>query len=160
MGLDGGPFQTVTKSGMSNSLLYRRALPAGAVLSRWIAADGWPHRRFDWPANGSPRGSILFQGGRGDILEKYLESFAHWHAKGWSITTFDWRGQGGSGRLSKNPRVGHATDFGQFIADFALFWRQWAPTAPGPQVAMGHSMGGHLVLRALVEGRLRRTPPC
>src|SRR5256885_5327523 len=39
----------------------------------------------------------LFQGGRGDIFEKYLESFSHWKGQGWTITSFDWRGQGGSG---------------------------------------------------------------
>ena len=130
----------------------RRAYPAGAHLTRWQAGDGGSLRRFDWPAAGGSRGSILFQGGRGDILEKYLDSFAHWHAKGWSITAFDWRGQGGSGRLSADPRVGHATDFAPFIADLAGFWAEWSRSAPGPQVAMGHSMGGHLILRGLVEG--------
>lgn len=131
---------------------FRRAYPTGAHITRWQAGDGWPLRRFDWPAEGTPRGSILFQGGRGDIIEKYLESFGHWHTKGWSITAFDWRGQGGSGRLSPDPRVGHATDFAPYIADLAGFWGEWSRTAPGPQVVMGHSMGGHLVLRALVEG--------
>ena len=105
-------------------------------------------------ATGAPRGSILFQGGRGDIIEKYLESFAHWHERGWNITAFDWRGQGGSGRLSPDPHVGHATDFGAFIADLKQFWAEWAPTAPGPRVIMGHSMGGHLILRALAEGAI------
>lgn len=133
---------------------FRRAYPTGAHLTRWQAGDGWPLRRFDWPAEGTPRGSILFQGGRGDIIEKYLESFGRWHAKGWSITAFDWRGQGGSGRLSPDPRVGHATDFAPFIADLAGFWGEWSRTAPGPQVAMGHSMGGHLILRGLVEGAI------
>lgn len=130
----------------------RRAYPATARITDWRAADGWPLRRFDWPVtDGEQRGSILFQGGRGDIIEKYLESFAHWHALGWAITAFDWRGQGGSGRLSPDPHVGHATDFGLFIRDLADFWRDWSPTAQGPRVVMGHSMGGHLVLRALAE---------
>ena len=154
MALDGGPFETVTGTAMPSPMLYRRALPAGAAFSRWAAADGWSHRRFDWPATGTPRGSILFQGGRGDIVEKYLESSAHWHATGWSITGFDWRGQGGSGRLSPDAHVGHVTDFGAYIADIAGFWAGWAPTALGPKVVMGHSMGGHLTLRALVEGAI------
>lgn len=132
----------------------RRAYPAAAHLSRWLAGDGWSLRRFDWPAEGVARGSILFQGGRGDIIEKYLESFAHWHAKGWAVTAFDWRGQGGSGRMSADPRVGHATDFAPFITDLAGFWADWSRTAPGPQVVIGHSMGGHLILRGLVEGAI------
>ena len=99
-----------------------------------------------------PRGRILFQGGRGDIIEKYLESFAHWRAQGWSITSFDWRGQGGSGRLSPDARVGHVEDFQHYVDDFRGFWAAWMAEGPGPHVAMGHSMGGHLLLRALVEG--------
>lgn len=135
--------------------LYRRALPADAQFSCWTAGDGWSHRRFDWPAQGTPRGSIVFQGGRGDIVEKYLESFAHWRARGWSVTAFDWRGQGGSGRLSPDPHVGHTTDFARYIGDLAAFWAEWAPAAPGPRVLMGHSMGGHLALRAMAEGVVR-----
>jgi len=127
----------------------RRAIPQGARLSEWRAPDGWRIRRFDWPGDG--RGSILFQSGRGDIFEKYLESFAHWHDAGWSLTAFDWRGQGGSGRLARDLTVGHIEDFAAYIADLKAFWAEWAPCAAGPRVLIGHSMGGHLVLRALAE---------
>lgn len=136
---------------MPDPISFRRAMPAGAHIARWRAADGWSLRRFDWPAEGRARGSILFQGGRGDIIEKYLESFGHWHVRGWAVTAFDWRGQGGSGRLSRDPNVGHATDFAPFVADLVGFWAEWSQTAPEPLVAIGHSMGGHLILRALVE---------
>ncbi len=125
----------------------RRAIPADASLSSWSADDGWPLRRFDWAGGG--RGRILFLGGRGDVFEKYLESFGHWHRQGWSVSAFDWRGQGGSGRLAADPNVGHATDFAPWIADLAAFWKEWQ--GDGPSVVMGHSMGGHLVLRALLE---------
>ena len=140
---------------MVSPQLYRRAIPAGARISHWTAPDGWPLRRFDWPAEGSSRGSILFQGGRGDIFEKYLEALAHWHGQGWSITAFDWRGQGGSGRLSPDPHVGHVENFDIFISDFGAFWTDWSRDAAGPRVVMGHSMGGHLILRALTEGVAR-----
>lgn len=127
----------------------RRAIPAGATITQWSAPDGWTIRRFDWPAEGTPRGAILFQGGRGDVFEKYFEAFGHWHAAGWTIASFDWRGQGGSGRLSPDPHVGHVDDFAPWIADIAAFWHAW--DAPGPRVVMGHSMGGYLVLRALLD---------
>ena len=135
---------------MDRPIFDRRAIPADARLGEWRCPDGWPLRRFDWP--GSGRGSILFQGGRGDIIEKYLEAFGHWHAQGWSITAFDWRGQGGSGRLTRNPNVGDIDDFATYVPDLKAFWADWAPGAPGPRVLIGHSMGGHLVLRALAEG--------
>lgn len=136
---------------MTNPAPIRRAIPADAIVSHWVSPDGWPIRRFDWAgsAAGRHRGAILFQGGRGDVFEKYLEAFAHWHDAGWTIMAFDWRGQGGSGRLSPDPHVGHATNFSPWIADLAAIWADWQ--VDGPRVVMGHSMGGYLVLRAMLE---------
>src|SRR3546814_13038435 len=62
-----------------------------------------------------------------------------------------WRWQGGSGSLSDNPLVGHASDFAVCVADLAAFDREWASEHAGPHVVIGHSMGGHLLLRALAE---------
>ena len=129
----------------------RRSIPDDASFSSWHAADGWAHRRYD-RRHPAPRGRILIQGGRADIVEKYFETIDHLHGQGWSVTTFDWRGQGGSGRLADDPHVGHAADFRVFLDDIAAFWREWRAEAEGPAVLMGHSMGGHLVLRALLEG--------
>lgn len=130
----------------------RRAVPRDAIVSRWAAPDGWPIRRFDWPAPGAARGSILLIGGRADVFEKYLETFEHWHLRGWSVTAIDLRGHGGSGRAGDSDVVGHVDSFATLVDDLAHFWRDWR-TGEGPRVAMGHSMGGHLLLRALVERR-------
>lgn len=137
---------------MMKSTAIRRAYPDGATLGSWEARDGWSLRRLDWPSDGG-RGALLFQGGRGDVIEKYLEAFGHWHDRGWSVRAFDWRGQGGSGRLSPAPNVGHADSFVPWIDDLAEFYAAWT-TGAGPHVVMGHSMGGHLVLRALLEARI------
>lgn len=137
---------------MAGDLSSRRAYPAGAVIGEWRAADGWVHRRFDWTVEGAPRGSILFQGGRGDVFEKYLESFHHWHARGWNVTSFDWRGQGGSGRCGPYQHCGHIERFGLFHDDLRAFWAQWRGATPGPHVLIGHSMGGFLALKGLVDG--------
>lgn len=131
-----------------------RSIPVGASFSMHPAADGWPVRFFDWPQTGTARGSILFQTGRGDLIEKYLETCAHWHALGWSVRSLDWRGQGGSGRLASNPKVGHMADFAPWIDDLAEFAAEWQSSTPGPHIIIGHSMGGHLVLRGLAEGRV------
>lgn len=131
----------------------RRAYPAGSTLAHWTAPDGWKVRVFDWPAD-SPRGSILFAGGRGDFIEKYLEFFHNLKERGWSVRAFDWRGQGGSGRLSKDPLCGHASDFAPLVDDAVELARTWRAETPGPHVVFGHSMGGHLILRALAEARI------
>ena len=131
----------------------RRSYPPDATLGNYGTRDGWALRTFDRPAAGK-RGSILWLGGRGDIFEKYLESMAAWHDAGWHISSFDWRGQGGSGRLLADRRVGHIDDFSVWLADLTAFWRDWTARTPAPHVIMGHSMGGHLVLRGLVEARI------
>ena len=124
----------------------RRTIPEGATASYWAATDGWPLRRFDWPAQDG-RGTMLVQGGRADIFEKYLESFGHWHGQGWSIVSFDWRGHGGSGRPPLDVARG---EFTTAVQDLAAVWRDLPNDKP--RVLLGHSMGGFLALRAAIEG--------
>lgn len=133
----------------------QRQLPEKAVESRWLARDGWPVRRVDWPAPQRPRGSLLFVPGRGDFLEKYLESLNHWSESGWQVTALDWRGQALSGRLGADSVTGHVADFATWVADLAAFWANWSSQAPAPHVLIAHSMGGHLALRAVAEGQVR-----
>jgi lysophospholipase len=136
----------------------RRAIPTNASVSMTPARDGWPLRTYYQPAGeGTPAGSILWLGGRGDIFEKYLESFDVWTRGGRSVTSFDWRGQGGSGRIGTDSHVGHIDDFATWIDDLAAFFDDWRAREPGPHFVIGHSMGGHLVLRALAEKRIAPT---
>lgn len=101
---------------------------------------------------------MLFMPGRGDAYEKYLESFEHWRLQGWQVQAVDWRGQGGSGRLGNDNKTGHIDDFALWIADLAEYWRGWAAEQKGPLTLVGHSMGGHLVLRAVLEKALDPMP--
>lgn len=131
----------------------RRAIPPAARESTFALVDGHAIRRIDWPgADGGQRGSILFLPGRGDFYEKYLETLEQWHRAGWRVTAADWRGQAGSGRLGNDAVTGHVDDFSDWTADLAHLWTAWKAATPGPHILAGHSMGGHLVLRALVDG--------
>lgn len=132
----------------------RRAIPSHCRETYWRAADGWPIRRMDWPAPKTPRGALLFAPGRGDCLEKYLETLEHWWRRGWAVTAIDWRGQALSGRLGLDATSGHVDDFAVWVDDLAGFWPQWCAEQSGPHVLVGHSMGGHLALRAVAEGRV------
>jgi lysophospholipase len=114
----------------------------------WRAADNWPLRRFEWPA-ARPRGNLLFLGGRGDFVEKYLEALSHWHEGGWSLTGFDWRGQGGSGRYLADPLICHIPDFDPLLGDLEAFVAGWSEGTQGPHVIIAHSMGAQLALRLL-----------
>lgn len=134
----------------------RRAIPADATETIWRVPDGHGVRRLDWPApEGRRRGSLLFMPGRGDAYEKWLEAFGQWHGEGWQITAADWRGQSYSGRLGRDARTGHIDDFATWVDDYAALWSDWAAHNPGPHVAIAHSMGGHLVLRAVAQGLVR-----
>ncbi|WP_443019696.1 alpha/beta hydrolase [Sphingobium sp. CAP-1] len=128
----------------------RRAWPMGGRLDYWSGADGWPIRRYR--LGSGARGRMLVLGGRGDMIEKYLEVIDHWAARGWAVTTFDWRGQGGSGRLTADPMCGHIDDFADWIADLNALAADWRAEGDGPTAIVAHSMGGHLLLRALAEG--------
>lgn len=127
----------------------------------WSAADGHPIRVIEWPAparQGPVRGHILFLPGRGDAYEKYLETFEHWRLRGWQASAADWRGQAGSGRLGRDEVTGHIDDFAQWVDDLAGLWRWWSQGRQGPLVLAGHSMGGHLVLRAAADHVLAPDP--
>lgn len=93
------------------------------------------------------RGSLLFAGGRGDFIEKYLEPLGHWHSQGWNVTSFDWRSQGES---RGDVKGGHLDSFDPVVEDGAALIGEWLQ-GKGPHVAIGHSMGGHLLLRILAE---------
>lgn len=131
----------------------RRALPADALVSTWKAPDGWAYRRLDWPQKKGPkpRGSLLFAGGRGDFIEKYVEALGVWHAAGWNVSAFDWRSQGGS----RGDSVGGQLDsLDLLVEDLAALVAEWREAAPGPHVAVAHSMGGHVLMRALADERV------
>lgn len=145
----------IIQPGKPSQLAFdRRAIPANARESRWTAPDGEGLRRIDFAAAGTHRGALLFLPGRGDYYEKYLETLAHWAARGWRVTGLDWRGQAGSGRLGLDARTGHVEDFADWVDDLAAFWREWRAETPGPHVIAAHSMGGHLALRAVAERRI------
>lgn len=129
----------------------RRSIPTGMTFATWRAADGWALRSFAWPVEGASRGSLLFLGGRGDFVEKYLEALQHWQGEGWHLSGFDWRGQGGSGRLLADRGVCHLDSFDPLLDDLAQFVADWRSRAPGPHVIAAHSMGAHLTLRLLAE---------
>jgi len=138
-----------------------RAIPASAKESLWRAADGHEIRTIAWgsvPDGVGHKGHMLFMAGRGDAYEKYLEAFEYWRLRGWNVTAADWRGQGGSGRLGHDDRTGHIDDFLTWVKDLGEFWQAWAKGRSGPLVLVGHSMGGHLTLRAVMERALEPAP--
>lgn len=117
------------------------------VRVEMLDSSGVPIRAMFAPARNA-RGLLLFLNGRADFLEKYAESYPSLLDAGWSILSLDWRGQGGSGRECANG-AGHVSSFDAYLGDLDTLLRWGREMALEPTVAIGHSMGGHLLLRHL-----------
>ncbi len=137
---------------MHSEAFDRRAIPSDARFGEWKAADGWTVRTLErmQQEGDQARGSLLFAGGRGDFIEKYLEAQDHWHRRGWNVTAFDWRGQGAS---QGDLPGGHLDRFETLVEDLAGLIEHWRRESPGPHAVVAHSMGGHVLLRTLAERR-------
>ncbi|MGJ8571618.1 MAG: alpha/beta fold hydrolase [Hoeflea sp.] len=93
------------------------------------------------------RGTVVLLQGRNECIEKYYETIRHFTARGLWVATFDWRGQGRSDRLLKNPLRGHIRRFGDFEADLSIFLETIVlPEARLPFCLVAHSMGALIAL--------------
>ena len=136
---------------MSDSTARRRTLPAGGTIAMQTMADGWQVRSLCWPPGKPDTGSILFLTGRADFAEKYAETFHDLVDAGWGVATFDWRGQGLSGRVGRDAMAGDvpAGGFDTWLADLDAMVAWFHRVLPPPWFAIGHSMGGHMLQRHL-----------
>ncbi len=120
---------------MASEMFDRRSIPADARFGGWKAADGWTYRTLErrQEQEAATRGSLLFAGGRGDFIEKYLEAHDHWYRRGWNVTAFDWRGQGAS---QGDRPGGHLDSFESLVGDLAGLIRTWQAETPGPHAVV------------------------
>ena len=104
-----------------------------------------------------PCGVCLLLNGQTEFIEKYFEVIDELRDRGFSVVTFDWRGQGGSDRLLPDARKAHIEDFAAYDQDLDAVIRDVAkPLAEAsklPLIAMAHSMGGIVLLRRLHDVR-------
>ncbi|MDE1173301.1 MAG: alpha/beta hydrolase [Parvibaculaceae bacterium] len=128
-------------------------MPGGGRVRFINADDGARLRVIEWrPADvrlNPCRGTVFLFGGRTEFAEKYFETVHELLMRGFAVATMDWRGQGLSAREKPDPRRGHIDDFVTFDHDLAAFMHAVAPAFPKPWVAMAHSMGGNILLRAV-----------
>jgi lysophospholipase len=96
------------------------------------------------------RGICVLLHGQTEFIEKYDEVIAELLSRGFTVATFDWRGQGGSARALANPLPAHVRDFAQYDDDLRSFLDQVVrPLSDKPPFALAHSMGAHILLRTL-----------
>jgi lysophospholipase len=121
--------------------------------TRFIASrDGKRLRVATWDAApaSKPRGVCVLLDGQTEFLEKYDEVIGELRSRGFAVATLDWRGQGGSVRALANPLKAHIGDFAEYDEDLSTFLEKVVkPMSEKPPIALAHSMGGHVLLRAL-----------
>lgn len=123
-------------------------MPEGGEAFWLRAEDGAQLRCIRWSGGDCSRGTVFLFGGRTEFAEKYFEVAGELRQRGFAVVTMDWRGQGLSDRLLADPRKGHIGDFAQFDRDLARLMISVAPVMPKPFMALAHSMGGQILLRA------------
>ncbi|MEE9588555.1 MAG: alpha/beta hydrolase [Hyphomicrobiaceae bacterium] len=130
--------------------MAKNPVPSGAHHGMFRGEDGTMLRYAIWQASRGPRrGTVCLFSGRTEFIEKYFEVVADLRRRGLAVATMDWRGQGGSQRPLGDPRKGHARDFAEYDRDLVRFMRDIVlPDCPPPFMALAHSMGGNILLRA------------
>ncbi len=129
--------------------LARNPVPSGAVVGTFPGYDGNPMRFARFEATRGPRrGTVVLVTGFTEFIEKYFEMIADLGRRGYAVATMDWRGQGASHRTVTAGQRGHIGSFSEYERDLAAFMREIVlPDCPPPYIALGHSMGGHVLLR-------------
>ncbi|GAA0524855.1 lysophospholipase [Rhizomicrobium palustre] len=118
---------------------------------KFISASDGRRLRTGVFAPERPRGRVaVLLSGQSEFIEKYLEVIGELNARGFTVATFDWRGQGGSARALTQPLKSYVGDFAEYDDDLQSFMAEVvAPISATAPLVLAHSMGGHMALRAL-----------
>lgn len=105
----------------------------------------------DWPVAGA-RGAVLIAHGLGEHSGRYQGLAAWFNARGYAVRCHDQRGHG----FTPGPRgaLRHEDDL---LADLTAVYRDYAAALPRAPLLLGHSMGGLVALRCVLDRRI--APP-
>ena len=123
-------------------------LPIKAVGSSLRAA------KFPAAPDVAYRGVCVLLNGQTEFIEKYFEVIDELRERGFSVATLDWRGQGGSARMTQDSRKSFIGDFAEYDDDLdtLMNWIVTPMLATGEKpFALAHSMGAHVLLRRLTR---------
>lgn len=125
--------------------------PDGSVVTWLTTGDNLRLRALYAPAPDA-WGLVQIHAGRTEFIEKYAEIIAIFQSVGLSVVTCDWRGQGLSDRVHKDPNIGHIDQFSDYQHDVVAM-REYAKSfdADLPEYVLGHSMGGAIALRTILD---------
>ena len=128
-------------------------VPEEVVTGMLKARDGVSIRFARWHPPPGRKGTVCLFQGRAEFIEKYFETVRELRSRGFAVATVDWRGQGGSERILSDPRKGHVGDFSEYERDIEVLMNEVVlPDCPPPIFAIGHSMGGTVMMRVARHG--------
>ena len=118
----------------------------------WLSmADGQKVFVRDWPY-AAATGAVLFVHGLGEHSGRYGD-LAHWfNQRGYAVRGYDQRGHGHT-----PGQRGALRDEDDLLTDLAAVYADYALGSPAPPLLLGHSMGGLVALRTVLDGRI--APP-
>jgi lysophospholipase len=101
------------------------------------------------------KGAIVILPGRSEPWLKYGEVFYDLYQRGYSLYSYDHRGQGLSPHLvAANPEIGDIDDFANYTRDFEDFLNEVVMPANDPKLfLLAHSMGGAIAANYLARGK-------
>lgn len=125
-------------------------VPENATAGFFTAADGKVLRHAFFPTSARPfKGTVVLLPGRNECIEKYFETVRDLTARGLAVVMFDWRGQGASDRLIKDPQRGYVRSFHHYANDLDQFFTEFVlPDCRGPYFVLAHSAGALVALLA------------
>jgi len=128
--------------------------PPGAAVA-WIRTqDRLALRTARWSCGSASLGTVAILPGRAEFIEKYFETVGELLDRNFDVVVLDWRGQGLSDRLLRDRLRGHVRHFRAYDRDLdALRAQVLEPFGRPPWFALGHSMGGAILLAQARAGR-------
>ncbi|MFI0847101.1 alpha/beta fold hydrolase [Mesorhizobium sp. IMUNJ 23232] len=135
-------------------------VPDNASGGFFRTPDGFRLRYACFAPNEAPsRGTVIVLSGRNECIEKYFETIRDLAGMGLGSAIMDWRGQGASDRLMRDPMRGHVVSFDDYVADLRQFFAEIVERdCPGPYFVLAHSTGSLIALMAAPSfaGKVRR----